>query len=218
MIHNKIKRIIVFLLIVVLAAVLFFPVLNLIGDYLIVPDSLEKVDLITAVSGPEYRIVYAADLYKKGLAKTLFFTGGYSEKNQRYEAAWSEYLATINGVPEEAIQTDDATVISTYQEAVELKKYIDAHPEGNYKVVTVVTDPYHTRRAKWAYEKVFGSQVQIRMAPVPFAQTGYSKKWWTSSKTIKMVSEEYFKLAFYKLRYQVATGSFQKWLSQFDKF
>jgi hypothetical protein len=55
------------------------------------------------------------------------------------------------------------------------------------------------------------------MAPVPFAQTGYSKKWWTSSKTIKMVSEEYFKLVFYKLRYQIATGSFQKWLSQFDK-
>jgi uncharacterized SAM-binding protein YcdF (DUF218 family) len=215
--QTKKNQLIVLLVILMGIIVICFPLLNLIGDYLIVTDSLEKADLITASSGPEYRILYAVDLYKKGLGKKLFFTGGYSDKNQRYEAAWSKYLATSNGVPEEAIQTDDTTVVSTYQEAVALKQFIDAHPD-DYKIVTVVTDPYHTRRAKWAYEKVFGDQVQIRMAPVPFAQAGYSKKWWTSAKTIQMVTEEYFKLGFYKLRYQIATGVFQKWLSKFDKF
>jgi hypothetical protein len=124
MAHKKKKRWIIFLIVLLLVIVFIFPILNLVGDYFIVPDSLQKSDLITAVSGPEYRIVYAAELYTKGLGKTLFFTGGYSEENQRYEAAWSKYLATINGVPEEAIQTNDAMVISTYQEAVELKNLL----------------------------------------------------------------------------------------------
>lgn len=194
------------------------PLLESMGDYLIVSDSVEKADLIAAVSGPEYRIVYAAELYRKGLGATLFYTGGFSEKDQRVEADWSEYLATTQGVPKEAIATDGSTVVSTYQEAERLKAYIDAHPEKNIKNIIVVTDPYHTRRARWAYQRVMGKGITVQMAMVPFAQTGYTKQWWAQSVSTKMVLTEYFKSAFYILRYQVATGPFQKWLSQFDKF
>ena len=216
--NNKIKKsfwkYFIFPFVVVL--VLLF-LLRPIGDSLIVNDPLQKSDLITAISGPEYRIIYAAELYKKGLGATLFFTGGFSEENQRSEATWSKYVATITGVPEEAIAIDDTTVISTYDEAVLLKKYMEAHP-GTIQSIIVVTDAYHTRRARWIYQKVLGDEITILMAPVPFDRTGLSKSWWANAESRKFVFNEYLKFGFYVLRYQMTSGPIQQWLSQFDKF
>ncbi len=189
-----------------------------IGDYLIVVDKLDKADLITAVSGPEYRIVYAAELYKKGLGATLFFTGGFSAENNRSEANWSMYVATITGVPSEAIAINDKTVISTYDEAVLLREFIDTHPEREIHSVIVVTDPYHTRRAKWIYEKVLGEEIKVMMAPVPFSQTNLSKYWWKDANSRTFVKNEYIKFVFYLFRYQWTTGATQEWLSQFDQY
>ncbi len=188
-----------------------------IGDALIINDPLQKSDLITAISGPEYRIIYAAELYKKGLGATLFFTGGFSQENQRSEATWSKYIATITGVPEEAIAIDDTTVISTYDEAVLLKKYIEAHP-GTIHSIIVVTDAYHTRRARWIYQKVLGDEINILMAPVPFDKTSLSKSWWSNAESRKFVFNEHLKFIYYLLRYQLTSGRLQVWLSQFDKF
>jgi len=207
-----------FLIVILIALVILaYPLLQFMGDYLVVSDPLQKADLITAVSGPEYRIIYAADLYKKSLAPRLFYTGGYNENDQRYEAKWSEYLATTQGVPPEAISIDDSTVISTYQEAVRVKAFVDAHSDQIHTII-VVTDPYHTRRAKWAYQRVLGDGVKVLMAPVPFAQTGYTPKWWANSVSRKMVFEEYFKYIFYLFRYQWTSGPLQHWLARFDKF
>ena len=213
-IKKKFWKYILFPFVIVCALLLL---LRPIGDGLIVNDPLEKVDLITAISGPEYRIIYAAELYKKGLGATLFFTGGFSEENQRSEATWSKYVATITGVPEEAIVIDDTTVVSTYDEAVLLKNYIDAHP-GKISSIIIVTDTYHTRRAKWIYRKVLGEEIKILMAPVPFEQTNLSKSWWSNAESRKFVFNEYLKFAFYILRYQMTSGRLQEWLSQFDRF
>jgi uncharacterized SAM-binding protein YcdF (DUF218 family) len=188
-----------------------------IGDFLMVPDELEKSDLIAAISGPEYRIVHAAELYKKGLGATLFFTGGFSEENQRFEADWSKYLSTTLGVPEEAMAVNNATVISTYEEAVLLNEYILAHPE-QVRSVIIVTDYYHTRRARWIYQKVLGDDIRVLMAPVPFSQAGYSSRWWESAVTRKMVRNEWVKYIFYLLRYQASSGGFRQWLTQFDQY
>jgi len=218
MAQTKKNRFWITLLIIFIALLIFsIPLLRLIGDNLVVKNSLQKADMITSVSGPAYRAIYAADLYKESLAPRLFYTGGFNENDQRYEAKWSEYLATLEGVPPEAITIDDSTVISTYQEAVRVKEFVDAHPD-EIKTIIVVTDPYHTRRAQWAYQKVLGDQVKILMAPVPFDKTGYTKNWWANSVSRKMVFEEYFKLTFYLFRYQYTSGPLQKWLARFDKF
>jgi uncharacterized SAM-binding protein YcdF (DUF218 family) len=215
--HKKSTGWIVVLIVVVTLLLFSKPLLRSIGNFLIVKNSLAQVDLITASSGPSYRIIYAADLYKQGLAPRLFYTGGYNEFDSRYEASWSKYLATTEGVPPEAIYTDDTTVTSTYQEAVRLKEFIDAHP-GEINSIIIVTDAYHTRRAQWAYHKVLGSGVKILMAPVPFDKAGYTQNWWSNAISRKMVPEEYFKYAFYLLRYQFSSGPLQKFLSKFDKF
>jgi uncharacterized SAM-binding protein YcdF (DUF218 family) len=211
---NNFLKYLLFPFVVVFAMLLL---LRPIGYALIVNDPLQKSDLITAISGPEYRIIYAAELYKKGLGAKLFFTGGFSEENQRSEATWSKYVATITGVPAEAIAIDETTVVSTYDEAVLLKKYIEAHP-GTIQSIIIVTDAYHTRRALWIYRKVLGEEIKILMAPVPFDRTNLSKSWWSNAESRKFVFNEYVKFAFYIFRYQLTSGSLQQWLSQFDRF
>ena len=206
-------------LLIVLIAILILavPLIKGVGNFLLVSDSLEKVDLITAVSGPSYRITYAAELFQKHLGSYLFFTGGFNEYEQRYDADWSATLARNIGVPPENIYTDDSTVISTYQEAERVKAFIEAHPDKIHSVI-VVTDAFHTRRAKWAYEKVLGEDIKVIVTPVPWDEAGYSSKWWRSAVTREMVFKEYLKYTFYLIRYQWTSGVLQHWLSNFDKF
>ena len=207
------------ILILVLAA-LMLPaksILRGIGDYLIVSDDLQKADLITSVSGPEYRAAYAAQICAQHIAPKLFFTGGYNEFDTRYDAAWSKYLATTYGVPAGDIFTDESTVISTYEEAERLKAFIDAHP-GEFSTIIVVTDAYHTRRTRWAYQHALGDEVTLIMAPVPFDQSGYTSSWWRFPASRQMVVQEYFKYLFYRFRYQWTSGAQQDWLARFDSF
>ncbi len=205
------------LIVLIVLLILAVPLLQGIGKYLIVSDPIDKVDLITAVSGPSYRITYAAELFQRHLASYLFFTGGFNEHEQRYDADWSATLARNIGVPPENIYTDESTVISTYQEAERVKAFIEAHPEKIHSVL-VVTDAYHTRRAKWAYQKVLGPDIKVTVTPVPWDEAGYSSKWWRSATTREMVTKEYLKYTFYLFRYQWTSGALQNWLARFDKF
>lgn len=205
------------MILLIVLLILAYPLLQGLGKFLIVSDPLEKADLITAVSGPSYRILYAAELFQKGLGGRLFFTGGFNEYEQRYDASWSESLARNQGVPPEAIYTDGSTVISTYQEAERVKAFIEAHSDPIHSVI-VVTDAFHTRRAKWAYEKVLGPGIKVLVTPVPFDEAGYSSKWWRSATTREMVVKEYLKYTFYLFRYQWTSGALQDFLAKFDKF
>jgi uncharacterized SAM-binding protein YcdF (DUF218 family) len=215
---KKNKLWIILILVLVALILLARPILRGIGDGLIVNDPPEKVDLITSVNGPDYRAAYAAELCHKHLAPRLFFTGGYNEFDSRYDAEWNKYLATTYGVPAGDIAIDTSTVISTYDEAERLKAYIDAHSKYEIKTVLVVTDPYQTRRAQWAYQYVLGDEVTVMVTAVPFDRTGYTSSWWRYSVSREMVFDEYFKSIFYLFRYQWTSGALQDWLSQFDQF
>lgn len=217
MTQKKKSKFWIFLIILSFLLITFLALLQPIGDYLIINDPLEKSDLITAVSGPEYRILYAAELYKKGLGKTLFFTGSIIGDAQRSAASWSQYLAKTTGVPGEAIVINETTVISTYDEAMLLKEFIDQHPE-EYQSVIIVTDPYHTRRARWIYRKVLGDEIRILMSPVAFSRTNYTKYWWRNQESRQLVKNEYIKLVFYMFRYDIAKGKLRDWLARFDEF
>ncbi len=172
--------------------------------------------MIVTSSGADYRTDYAIELYKQGFTSKLFFTGGYSDKNHRIEAEWSRRLALDAGAPEDAVIIDTSEVVSTYQEALRLRSFLDLHP-GTISTIMIVTDPYHTRRAKWAYKTIFGDQLKVRMVPVPFERTNLSKTWWKDAESRKMVWNEYVKLVFYVIRYEISAGELKTWLTRFDK-
>jgi uncharacterized SAM-binding protein YcdF (DUF218 family) len=123
--------------------------------------------------------------------------------------------AIRQGVSPEAIAADGSSVTSTYSEAVRLQAFV-AQSETPIRSVIVVSDAYHMRRARWAYEHVLGDQVQVLMSPVPFESSQLQREWWTHRRSLKRVFEEYVKLAYYWARYRVFRGSIQEWLASLD--
>ncbi len=187
--------------------------ISAIGDALIVKDELRPVDVIQVIAGDDYRTEYAIQLYQRGYAKMLFFTGGWCIFHGYNHGAHAQQMAMEAGIPAQAIATDDSKVLSTYDEALLLAKYL-AKNQPTYRSIMVVSDPFHMRRVQWTYRHIFGSQITAIMAPVPFTQTPYTERWWTDQASSKYVREEYEKLVYYFLRYQLN----MKWLARYDVY
>jgi uncharacterized SAM-binding protein YcdF (DUF218 family) len=189
--------------------------LGWIGDFLIVEDALRPADVIHVIAGEDYRTEYAIQLYERGLGKALFFTGGWCDIHQYNHGEHGEEISLQSGVPLEAIDFDDSKVTSTYMEAEKLKEWIQQSPNPVRSVI-VVSDPFHMRRARWAYRKLLGDQIELQMAPVPFDLTPYQRTWWKDRESRNYVREEYSKFIYYLFRYQTNWGIFKNWLVSLD--
>lgn len=190
-------------------------ILMAVGNFLIVQDDLQPADVIHVISGEDLRTDYAIQLYKQGLGKTIFFTGGWYETKHYYHGLHGLSVSLAAGVPKSAIALDDSAVTSTYAEAERLKAWIDRSPVPIRSVI-VVSDPFHMRRAQWTYRKVLGEGVKIEMAPLPFELTPYQRRWWEDHDSRDYVREEYEKMVYYVARYQLAWGPVKEWLASLD--
>jgi uncharacterized SAM-binding protein YcdF (DUF218 family) len=185
------------------------------GDFLYIRDHLEPADIIQVVAGDDYRTDYAIQLYKKGYGKKLFFTGGWCDIHHYWHGEHAKERSLAQGVPLDAIVIDDSKVLSTYMEAERLRDWIAKSPDPVYSVI-VVSDPFHMRRAQWAYQNIFGNSVKVLMAPVPFELTPYQHTWWKDPKSRGNVWEEYTKFIYNLLRYRYSWGFFKDWLASLD--
>ena len=198
--------------IVILALFLFRePLLLAVGNFLVIQDELEPADVINLNGGPDHRADYAIQLYQKGLGRRIFFVGGSCSIHGN-DALHGQARAIEQSVPEKNIFIDSSEVTSTYEEALELKEWINTSSLPIHSVI-VVSDPFHMRRTRWAYRKVLGDDVEIQMAPVPFEKTPYKQQWWEDKSSQRFVKDEYEKLVYYFLRYQLSW----KWLAFLDK-
>ncbi len=189
--------------------------LMLIGNFLVIKDALHPADVIHVIAGDDYRTDYAIQLYKEGYGKTLFFTGGWCEIHQYNHGEHAKEIALAQGAPLKTIAFDDSEVTSTYMEAEKLKEWVEHNPYP-VKSIIIVSDPFHMRRVHWTYRRLFGDQIQLQMAPVPFDATPYQHTWWKDPGSRQNVQEEYSKLIYYLLRYQYSWGSFRDWLASLD--
>jgi uncharacterized SAM-binding protein YcdF (DUF218 family) len=213
---RKIAIILVVILLFVVFLLAFKQQLLLIaGDFLIIKDDLHPADVIHVIAGEDYRTEYAIELYKQGLAKYIFFTGGCCETHGWNHGEHGQQLAIRQGIPLEAISYDDSFVTSTYSETVRLNEWIDQSPIPIRSVI-VVSDPYHMRRARWTYRQVLGKDIEIQMSPVPFEQTPYQRRWWEDWQSKRYVKDEYLKFAYYIARYQLSRGWIKVWLTRYD--
>ncbi len=186
------------------------------GNFLIIEDQLVRADVIAVVSGPDYRTDYAIQLYKGRYGGLIFFTGGWCPVIQGNHAERGKSRALAQGVPITEIAEDGNEVTSTYAEALRLKAFIDANGTPVLSVI-VVSDPFHMRRARWAYRQVLGEDVKVQMAPVPFESLPYPRQWWRNSESRRMVTLEYAKFVYYLARYKYSSGRIQDWLASMDQ-
>ena len=192
------------------------PMLSAVGDFLVVQDQLQPADVIHVISGPDERADYAIDLFQQGLARQVFFTGGWCPNIQGNHAKRGQERAVAQGIQPQAIAIDGSEVTSTYAEAERLKAFIGESPVPIESVI-VVSDPFHMRRAQWTYRQVLGDGVKLQMAPVRFGVSRNVRRWWTDSGSRQMVKDEYVKLVYYSLRYGLDWEPLTKRLAALDR-
>lgn len=89
------------------------------------------------------RINHGIWLYQNGFVKTLIFTGGIGEGNEKSDAWAAKQYAIEQGIPESVILLEEKSTIT--QENIEnAKKIMD---DNCYNTAIIVSDPLHMKRA-----------------------------------------------------------------------
>lgn len=162
------------------------------GAFLIEADPLRKADVIVVLSGDTDRLAQAARLWREGYGEWLIVTAvpGSSPTDEVRSA----------GLPMERILFSGTLVSSTRDEALVAR---DLMLKKNLKTCLVVTDPFHTQRARWIFIDVFkASGLEARVYPV---QNHWyrSQTWWRSAEGWQVTLQEYVKLVVYWIGFRI---------------
>jgi hypothetical protein len=178
------------------------PLLRSVAEMWIVSDLVTHADAIVILGGnPTVRPLVAAELYRKGFAKTILISKvsegnpdgpgpGDTEENR------SALLGL--GLPDSAIQTFGTANKSTMDEAVALKDWAE---QNGASVFIVPAEIFFARRVSWVFHRMFsGSAVRIKVPA--FEPRGYKREeWWKTEGGRGEFQREILRYVFYRLMY-----------------
>jgi uncharacterized SAM-binding protein YcdF (DUF218 family) len=160
------------------------PLLRLAGNFWVVDDPPAHVDAIVVLSDDDYyaeRATRAAELFKAGWAPRVIASG----RNLRPYASIAELMQhdlKDRGVPESAVVRFPNRAENTREEAAAVSEFVASHA---WKRILVVTSNYHTRRARYIYERSLppGTALQVSAAhDSEFDPSG----WWRTRLGVKL--------------------------------
>lgn len=188
-----------------------FPLLALVGTWLDVGVVPTGYDCVLVLNGDENtRPFAAAALVKAGLARRVILTTCASDPEQEAGLALpvhevARQVLLRRGVPAEWIVVLDRAVDSTFDEARALAEFLQHEPQAR---VAIVTNPFHTRRARWIFARELGQRVgQMAMISAPQEDLELAR-WWNNWVGRETVPAEYLRLLYYWFRHSRAL-----WLS-----
>lgn len=162
-------------------------------------DTLESADAIVVLGGDFSREVYAAELWKKGLAPEVYVSQMVPRESYitvsklgvtlPSEKDISAAVLRKSGVPAERIHFYGPSV-STRDEASSLKRSL---PAGKHFIV--LTSPYHVTRARLIFRQEFDSD-RFRVIST---QENFPSDWWRHQKAARCVVLEILKLIHFGL-------------------
>ena len=162
--------------------------------FLIARDPPRDTDAVLVLAGdPDYeRTRSAARLVLAGDTRLLILTGGEPGPGDSAESL--RQVALDLGIPPDAIRMEQVSR-STHESMLAVQPILAR--EG-IRTLTVVTSPYHQRRAVWAARRTLrGIEIVSRPAdPAGWRPAG----WWKTPWNQRIVVGEYAKLAYYILR------------------
>ena len=160
------------------------PLLRLAGNFWVVDDPPARADAIVVLSDDNYfgeRAARAAELFKAGWAPRVVASG----RNLRPYASMAELMKhdlKDRGVPESAVVPFPNRAENTREEAAAVSEFVASH---GWKRILVVTSNYHTRRARYIYERLLpaGTALQVSAAhDSEFDPSG----WWRTRLGVKI--------------------------------
>jgi uncharacterized SAM-binding protein YcdF (DUF218 family) len=179
-------------------------VLNGIGEFLVVHDTIKKADIIYLLNGEiDTRPLQAIKLFKNGFANRIIIPQHKLSLTQNLgicpdPTSGAVKVLLMNGIDKSDIilLNFEGGVTSTKEEALALRHYIDENKLNN---IIVVTSAFHTYRAKYIFNKELGeTDVNIKFSPslhLKFDATN----WWKYEEGLITCTNEYLKLLYYFL-------------------
>lgn len=161
-----------------------------------------KADRILILSGDPLRSIYAAELYRDGIAKKIYLTRSVRPPRFRiYEDLGillprfedlSRAILLKKGVNDRDIHLiDSRPLLSTAEEAHVSGEFFRQSGAGS---LLIVTSPYHVRRARMIFHAAM-PDISISVVATPYDRI--PEKWWTDQAAARLVVLEYTKMAYY---------------------
>jgi uncharacterized SAM-binding protein YcdF (DUF218 family) len=177
---------------VIFCAVLYLarhPILRFMAESWIIEDQLDKADVLIVLSDDNFyadRATRAAVLFREGKAPVIVASG----RRLRPSAGIAELMEhdlVERGVPKDKIVRFPHDGESTLEEAEALARL---SKERKWHSAIVVTSNYHTRRARYIFQRVFPRGVEVRIAS---ARDGNfdPERWWEKRKSTKELTREF---------------------------
>lgn len=164
------------------------PLMRFAGESWVVDDPLEHADAIIVLSDDNFyadRATRAAELFRQGMAPVVVASG---RKLRSYAGIGElmEHDLTERGVPKDKVLLVAHDAENTREEAQTLARVVAEH---RWKSVIVVTSNYHTRRARYIFERVLPAQVTLRVAGARDADFDPAH-WWEKRIGVKQFARE----------------------------
>ena len=169
------------------------------------PPYSDAVIVLKTGDGYYPRLIQAADIYQHGLVRNVVINGNRKTDNLRELEAkgfkrccpWyadSVRILTMFGVPEDKviwISAEDA--YDTVSEADTVGKEMIRR---NFTKAIITTSKYHSRRAKFIWQKMYENQLTVFM--VSAKTDPYDPdNWWKDGRQVRWVLAEYGAWIFY---------------------
>lgn len=180
------------------------PLLRGVARAWVVDDPVAKADAIVVLGGGrDWRPFAAADMYLAGQSPVVLVSQPEKSPSQSLlqqptEAEVNTIVLTAKGVPPAAIQPLGRNVTSTRDEALALREWVVTH---HAKDVLIPTDPFHTRRTRWIFQKALeGTGVSVHMRAVPHPRYT-ADNWWQQEEGFLGFQNEMVKSLYYFINY-----------------
>ena len=190
--------------VVIISGALF----RIMGDMIVIDEKASPADAVVVLStGIEYypRLIQAADLYRQGLAANVVINGDrktdtlrdLERKGFKTCCPWyTDSVSILNmfGVPEDKIiRISNEDAYDTVSEADAVGRELI---KKKWTTVIITTSKYHTRRAKFIWQKMYKNRLTIFM--VSAKTDPYDPdNWWKDGRQIRWVLTEYGSWIYY---------------------
>ena len=164
------------------------PIMRYAAESWVVDEPAAHADAIVVLGDDNFyadRATHAAELYRQGVAGIVVGSG----RRLRPNAGISELMEhdlVERGVPRDKIVRFAHDADSTAEEAALLVHFAQTR---KWKSVIVVTSNYHTRRARYIFQKVFPSSIRVSVASARDGDFD-PERWWEKRKSVKIFARE----------------------------
>lgn len=184
-------NLVVLLVVAALCALIYFmrhPIMRYVAESWVVDEPASHADAIVVLGDDNYyadRATHATELFRQGVAGIVVASGRRLRPNAGM-CELMEHDLVERGVPKEKIVRFAHDGDSTSEEAAALAHFAEQH---KWKSVLLVTSNYHTRRARYIFQRVFPAGIAVSVGSARDGDFD-PQRWWEKRKSTKLFARE----------------------------